>query len=174
MIALVVLCYWVISKEAAVEPLQDVLNHSLPVENMGAGYWTVAFAWYCLIIHVFVVAFPLRACWAIWDLTRSLRKMACHRMIYDFKLGQHRRDSATSLSSSDTLASPLTYSDVSDLEQGFYGDGNAGDKHRIVHAIVIPNYKEEMDTLRETLEVLASHPQACDSYDVSSLVFITT
>lgn len=36
----------------------------------------------------------------------------------------------------------------------------------VVHAILLPNYKEDIDTLRETLEVLASHAQARTSYDV--------
>jgi hypothetical protein len=36
----------------------------------------------------------------------------------------------------------------------------------IVHAIILPNYKEEMETLRETLEVLASHQLARSSYEV--------
>jgi hypothetical protein len=52
-------------------------------------------------------------------------------------------------------------------------DGQLGDaKFRVkdgavVHAIVIPNYKEEMQTLRETLLVLSSHSEAQSSYDVS-------
>lgn len=33
-------------------------------------------------------------------------------------------------------------------------------------AIIIPAYKETVDTLRTTLSVLASHPQARSSYDV--------
>ncbi|KAL1884304.1 hypothetical protein VTK73DRAFT_3288 [Phialemonium thermophilum] len=36
----------------------------------------------------------------------------------------------------------------------------------VIHAIVIPNYKEVVDTLRETLEILSSHPQARYTYDV--------
>ena len=37
----------------------------------------------------------------------------------------------------------------------------------IYHAIMIPIYKEEIDTLRDTLDVLSSHAQARTSYDVS-------
>ncbi|GJN69805.1 hypothetical protein PLICBS_003857 [Purpureocillium lilacinum] len=36
----------------------------------------------------------------------------------------------------------------------------------VIHAIVIPNYMEEIDTIKETLAVLAFHPQAYCSYDV--------
>lgn len=34
------------------------------------------------------------------------------------------------------------------------------------HLIILPNYKETLDTLRETLFVLASHPNAHQSYRV--------
>jgi hypothetical protein len=42
----------------------------------------------------------------------------------------------------------------------------AEDEDLVLHAIILPNYKEDMDTLKETLEVLASHPQAKSSYEV--------
>lgn len=34
------------------------------------------------------------------------------------------------------------------------------------HIIILPNYKEEMDTLCETLDVLASHSMALTQYKV--------
>lgn len=178
MIALLMLCYWVISKEAAVgsqESDYKLPGHfNMPIENTGGGYWTVIFTYYCLFIHILVFAFPLRACWAICDLTRSLRRSTHSRSPQDVKLAQRRRSSNTSLASSETLVtSPhgsATYSEVSDLELGAFLDSDPVSLAGIVHAIVIPNYKEEMDTLRETLEVLSSHPQARDSYDVSTPV----
>jgi len=36
----------------------------------------------------------------------------------------------------------------------------------ILHAIIIPNYTEDLDTLRETLSVLARHPRAQQQYEV--------
>jgi len=50
---------------------------------------------------------------------------------------------------------------------GYYIDADAG-QEKILHAILIPNYKENIDDLRETLDVLASHPQARSTYDVSN------
>jgi hypothetical protein len=41
------------------------------------------------------------------------------------------------------------------------------DLEPVVHAILIPNYKESVDGLRETLDVLGSHPQAKYSYHAS-------
>ncbi|KAH7309100.1 glycosyl transferase family group 2-domain-containing protein [Stachybotrys elegans] len=36
----------------------------------------------------------------------------------------------------------------------------------VIHAIIVPNYSEDIEVLRETLEVLAAHPQARDSYRI--------
>jgi len=36
----------------------------------------------------------------------------------------------------------------------------------IIHAIILPNYMEDIGTLRETLEVLASHRKAKLQYEV--------
>jgi hypothetical protein len=37
----------------------------------------------------------------------------------------------------------------------------------VVHVVILPNYKEDMDTLCETLDVLASHRRAVRQYKVS-------
>lgn len=179
MIAAVALSYWVVSKEAAVSP-HDLFKHhqrdSLspvpisPTEQAeGAGFWTVMFAYYCLLIHVLVAMFPLRSIYAVWDMTSALRKTAHSKALENLKFSHRRRGSSTSLSSSETLTSShasSTSSDAGDFDAELYTDGDA-EPDRVVHAIVIPNYKEELDTLKETLEVLGSHPQARNSYDVS-------
>lgn len=36
----------------------------------------------------------------------------------------------------------------------------------VVHAVIVPNYAEDIDTLRTTLSVLASHPRAYSQYEV--------
>jgi hypothetical protein len=41
------------------------------------------------------------------------------------------------------------------------------DSEEVIHAIIIPNYQEDIETLRLTLDVLASHPRACTQYKVS-------
>lgn len=181
MIALLVVCYWVLSKEVA-EPLHRHEYQQYPKDSStagdststwtgGAGPWTVAFAYYCLLIHLFVFIFPLRACWAIWDLTRSLKKVRAKTM-RGLEPNLPRRDSLTSLSSSETLTSTssaessIPGSEAGDMETELYH----ADTGLLVHAIVIPNYKEELDTLRETLDVLASHLEACLSYDVSRFI----
>jgi hypothetical protein len=175
-IATIALSYWVITREA------DVQRHgykyqqqdSLSAPNYlaeGAGIWVPIFAWYCLLIHFLVFMFPIRSLWSVWDITRSLKKTARSKTLKDFKFAHRRRGSSTSLSSSETLTSSRdnsssASSDAGDLDNEFYTDAD-NTQDSLVHAIVIPNYKEEMDTLRETLEVLACHPQARSTYDVS-------
>ena len=178
MIVLLALSYWVVSREATTNnnPPEGDSPGSGGIASTGAGYWTLIFAYYCLLIHLLVFAFPLRACWSIWDISRRLQISIGHKAPCKAGLYNYRRDSSNSLSSSDTLAlssgSSLSSSssDTGDIDQ-MYSDNSSGKVEQlVVHAIVIPNYKEEIDTLRESLEVLASHPMARDWYDVSLLV----
>lgn len=183
MIALSVLSYWVISREAAVARFSAKYatpdNLSAPHYSLnGAGALTIVYAYYGLLVHILVFAFPLRACWAIWEFTSTLYRSTRTKSLKDIKFGYRRRGSSTSLSSTDTLISSHVSSSASseagDLEADVYSDATTPDadaETRVIHAIVIPNYKEETDTLRETLDVLASHPQALTCYDVSILIF---
>ena len=182
MLGTISLSYWVITREAEATRRgyeyipKDALASSSPTTaiSQGAGTWTQIFAYYCLFIHFLVFIFPMRSCYSTLDLTRSLKKISRSKSLRDFKLSHRRRGSSTSLSSSETLTSSRdgsaptssTSSEAGDIEPELYTDGDS-EGHRVVHAIVIPNYKEEVDTLRETLDVLASHPQARDTYDVS-------
>lgn len=52
------------------------------------------------------------------------------------------------------------------------GDDTAHDLpfNHIVHLIILPNYAEDMDTLFETLDVLASHSLALTQYKVINLI----
>ncbi|KAK4164258.1 glycosyl transferase family group 2-domain-containing protein [Cladorrhinum sp. PSN259] len=128
------------------------------------------FVYYALFIHILVFCFPLRSCWSVYTITKSLKKAACARTLRDIKFSYMRRSSSISLDSSETLTSSRELSSTSSSEAGdadtdYYTDGDVAPYH-IIHAIVIPNYKEETDTLRETLEVLACHHQARTTYDV--------
>ena len=179
-VALVSLCYWVITQESKLQrhgfkseqPETSSASYS-STSTTGAGIWTFIFAYYCLFIHVLVFLFPIRACWAVWDLTRSLKRTSRSQVLLDCKkLALQRRGSYTSLSSAETLTSEhnagsSSTSEAGDVEPEMYTDVGEMMNDPVIHAIVVPNYKEEMDTLKETLEVLASHPRAHSSYDVS-------
>ena len=177
MIATIALSYWVIYKESDAQrngykyQQQDSLSAPDFLKE-GAGIFVPLFAYYCLLIHFLVFMFPLRSCYAVFSITRSLKKTVRSKTLKDFKFAHRRRGSSTSLSSSETLTSSrdnysTSSSEAGDLETEYYADADIA-PDRVFHAIIIPNYKEEMDTLRETLEVLACHPQARNTYDVST------
>jgi hypothetical protein len=186
MVALVLLCYWVISDEAARihagehgPHLPGSQTDSQTGPRARASIWTYIFAYYTLFVHLALMGFPLRACYAVTTLGRSLIRHKAAGSLKDYKSeALRRRGSSTSVSSSETLisdshgaSSSASSSDAGDTEIEVYTDFSAAEARSsgsIVHAIVIPNYKEEVDSLKETLEVLASHPQARTSYDVSA------
>jgi hypothetical protein len=179
LIALFILCYYVISSELRSSTdgrvsqghYHGIDHYRRPQNETGkAGNWTLFFAYYTLLMHIFVFIFPMRACWAVEDLTRGIKKVARNKQLNDFKFSHARRLSSTSLSSAETLTSSQASSassEAGDIELGYYTDADV-EQEKIIHAILIPNYKENIDDLRETLAVLAAHPQARATYDVSN------
>ncbi|KAB5536536.1 glycosyl transferase family group 2-domain-containing protein [Coniochaeta sp. 2T2.1] len=174
MIALLTLTYWVISSELEIQrysfQYQQQDSPTVPTyQPKPSAICVKLFAYYCLFIHVLVAVFPVRSCWAIWDITRSLKKVARSKTLQNVKFPSSRRGSSASLSSAETLTLALDSSASSSSSEAggaeYFTDA-ANPVDSVVHAIIVPNYKEEVDTLRETLEVLASHPQARDTYDV--------
>ncbi len=179
---LLALSYWVLSSELAPKTAEASIHSSLrhgkaPYASRhsdpsirNAGNWTIFWAYYSLYMHVITVVFPLRACWSVDELKRSLKKLARTKQLKDFKYTPKRRLSSTSLSSAYTLTSSQSSSssEAGDIELGLYTDGDV-DHDKVIHAIIIPNYKEDADGLRETLDVLASHAQARTQYDVSAI-----
>lgn len=171
-ISLLALAYWVISREAAVEEARH--NPTNPTVY-GAGIWNQVFAYYSLLIHVLVFITPIRAVWAMRDVTGHVKRSLRSQSLSSFKKSRNnRRGSYASLSSGETLTvensgkeSATSSEPGSDVEQDIDSDDDLIAMGSVIHAIIIPNYKEELDSLRETLDVLASHPQAQSSYDVS-------
>jgi hypothetical protein len=182
LLALIFLCSWVLFNEIGSTRREAIKYTAASTYQFGFNKgWRatrteailpVIFAYYSLFIHILVTIFPFRACWGIWDVTRNLKKVAGSgsKKLKSFKTG--RKLSSSSLSSAETLtpsSSSSTCSDTEDFDSGYYADVEP-DLRRPIHAVLIPNYKEHIDVLRETLDVLASHPQARCQYDVSWLL----
>lgn len=185
LIILLALTYWVLSREYTASRrvvIKTDASEKTPVTQFsyGGGIWSFVFAYYSLFIHFLVFITPIRACMAVWDITASLRKDARLHAIRDYKVQRQRRESQTSISSAETLTterlsiSASSVEPLSDVELSSMSESEEPTAASVIHAIVIPNYKEEVDTLRETLDVLASHPHAAMVYDVSSFVRIRT
>ena len=114
-------------------------------------YSQFVFVCYTVFVHGVALIFPFRLCWGTASLTRRLRKTIQHNTplqsaAYHSSTGGHKHDLDDSIS----------------IEME-----SKANRQGVLHAIVLPNYKEDIDTLRETLDVLACHPQAASSYDVS-------
>lgn len=127
------------------------------------------FALYNVFIHILSLIFPMRLCWSLWQITGQIQDLA----------SQHAVASPIEEEKTRTVGSPsssLTPIDTGwRLKPGHWShDGGAPKKANakgmVLHAILLPNYKEDIDTFRGTLDVLASHAQARTSYDVSILI----
>lgn len=95
-------------------------------------------AFYAVLLHIISISFPARAVWAISDLTRRIRDAAAIAPV------ARRRRVASIKNDEGLITFPVP-----------------------LFVIIIPAYKEDMDTLETTLRVLASHPQARHCYHVS-------
>lgn len=136
-------------------------------------YAQFVLAFYTIACHLLGFTFPLRLCWSSWSLTQRLKAAGALQLQQMPAPSQgcpkeHWKTSDSGYESSNSSA-PLSPSSElrggSAFEKGEYDD-------LILHTIILPNYKEDMDTLKETLDVLASHSQAVSSYEVSSQLSI--
>lgn len=133
----------------------------------------LVFVYYTLFVHVLGLLFPMRLVWATRSMISNLRK-AVSQPLYQARTAPSQLGKAgesisvyeDSLSSADCSGSEseeielsLSTSTSTEIEW---------EDEPLLHAIIIPNYKEELETLRETLDIFASHPQASSSYEVCS------
>jgi hypothetical protein len=95
---------------------------------------------YTVFLHLLSIVFPIRVCWSLRDVIRRMRHSV-----------------GTSNANTPLLKQPKKDVDVDETEIT-----------SPLFPIILPAYKEEVSTLEETLRILASHPQARQSYHVSS------
>jgi hypothetical protein len=166
------LCFWVLFKEAldATTPLHHDSGHHMQmrVHDLATSHGDIfvyIFAYYSIIVQAFVVAFQFRACRAIWEGTANLRKTILQKRP-EYQNSHPRWKISSSPSSADvsSSSSSISSSEFGDLDSSTEIED---DLELVVHAILIPNYEEDIEGLTETLQVLASHPQASQVYDVS-------
>ena len=118
----------------------------------------LVYVYYTLFVHILGVLFPLRLCWSTRSMIRNLKMVATQQQASFIKASSKSRK-GSAVGCEDSVASDSSVSiALSTL--------NEWDEKSLVHAIILPNYKEDLDTLRETLDVLACHPQASTTYEV--------
>ena len=161
---------------------------------LGANAWELLYVVYSVLAHLSAcVLFPARLCWAVFQLTGEVRRARAeaHEIARPYAESEASAASSSAASSGagtagssggstlvDDKGSMLSLSAGSqtpDTPISRAGTPRMGDKSRfedlaesVVHAIILPSYKEDLDTMRETLSVLASHVLAKSSYDVRS------
>lgn len=126
------------------------------------------FVVYAVLVHCHMFGFTLRLGWSIFRATGQ-SKLALERRLWstpppsrqsessgDFS--EEQPQSPISVSSSDSLIAKPGKPDVTIYE---------APEEELVHAIILPNYGEDLHTLETTLKVLASHPRAKRQYEVS-------
>jgi len=102
---------------------------------------------YSIFLHILALLFPLRLCASAWAATEGIR--ARH--------GRSRIDHEGG------LERDIPYDGTRDHDS--QQDG-AKRSERVIMAIVLPSYKEDIEILETSLRVLASHSMAKASYDV--------
>jgi hypothetical protein len=99
---------------------------------------------YTSVLHILSVLFAARVCWAMGDVINGMRENA------------------------SVVEKPMRRKSHSRKNSGL-SKAQKGPSF----VIIIPAYKEEVETLRETIGVLASHPHARSAYHVRHLhVFV--
>lgn len=99
---------------------------------------------YTVFLHVMSIAFPARAVWAMQDILRRVKDTAAMTPV------PRRRRVASIKNDEGILTFPVP-----------------------LFVIILPAYKEDMETMETTLRVLAAHPQARHSYHVCILRLVS-
>lgn len=101
---------------------------------------------YTLLVHTNLLVFALRLSCSLWYTLRQTKQVLSRRY-NNSPIASPFREPA---SPTQKLPDPTVF-EVED---------------EVVHAIILPNYGEDLHTLRTTLNVLASHPRASTQYEV--------
>lgn len=127
------------------------------------------FVVYAVLVHCHMFGFTLRLAFSIFRATGKT-KVALERRFWsappsspqsengEYTEEQQQPMSPISVSSADSLIAKPAQADVL---------VNEIPEEELVHAIILPNYGEDLHTLETTLKVLASHPRAKTQYEVS-------
>ncbi|EED12126.1 hypothetical protein TSTA_001940 [Talaromyces stipitatus ATCC 10500] len=121
------------------------------------------FIGYTLLVHLNAATFVVRLAWALWRMTFAARALLRRRPAT--KCLRSPADPVMPPFADSPIITPIS-SEVSDpmsFDLGGLEDGEGGE---VVHAIILPNYSEDLETLRTTLNVLASHPRAVTQYEI--------
>lgn len=102
---------------------------------------------YTLLVHTNMLWFTTRLSWSLLYVTRQTKQVLSRR----WKASQE-----DFVNDPDPSVSKFNDPEVYEV-----------DDQEVIHAIILPNYGENLHTIMTTLNVLASHPRARSQYEVS-------
>ncbi|KAJ9353463.1 glycosyl transferase family group 2-domain-containing protein [Paecilomyces variotii] len=122
------------------------------------------FVIYTIFIHVNMFVFTLRLAFSLFSMTKKTRGTVLKHqpdasmmaLSEDGTKSEGRRSVTSGLQKQSDLPAREPTDEINDSNHS----------RDLIHAIILPNYCEDLDTLRTTLTVLASHPTAKWQYDV--------
>jgi hypothetical protein len=132
------------------------VERSLPVQKLKRSQ--KIFILYSLLLHIDTLYLATRLCFSILVVKRKMRSTFLRRN--DLPSGFYS-EGILHQTDAQELESRSPKSDARQLRL------NEPIMSEVIHAIIIPNYSEDIDTLRLTLSVLAAHPRAKTQYEVS-------
>lgn len=124
------------------------------------------FVVYAVIIHIQMSSFTLRLAWSIFRVTAKTREALGRRPTKNFSVSPS--PSAQDEGYSSQPISPVSLPSPGPLAEkiNLINIGSDPIEDELIHAIILPNYCEDLHTLETTLKVLASHPRAKSQYEV--------
>jgi hypothetical protein len=135
------------------------------------GFWSglnlaqAIFIVYAVLIHCHMLGFTLRLGWSILGATTNAKR-AFNRRIWRSPIQSPQMPGEELI---EQPLSPISLASDSSISKKF-DDANitVNELHEeeLIHAIILPNYCEDLHTLETTLKVLASHPRAKRHYEV--------
>jgi hypothetical protein len=123
----------------------------------------LAYLAYNFVLHFHSIVFCIQLALALWWMTKNIKAVRKRSITVDQEANALKLQDPSPSSDSDSETKSLYM--LQDLMMSL-GESPQSPEDRIIHAIILPNYMEDLGTLRETLDVLASHRKAKTQYEV--------
>jgi len=119
---------------------------------------------YTLMMHLQLLVYGPQLCISLHWLTRNIKAVRECRIARNMTSKQFSKASDGDVYTDSGYTSDDSLTSASDVAITLPDQPTAEDN--VLHAIIVPNYMEDMDTLKETLSVLATHSRAQQQYEV--------
>ncbi|KAK9366236.1 hypothetical protein V1509DRAFT_630555 [Lipomyces kononenkoae] len=141
------------------------ISTSLVIALILFAHDSIAFMALTLVYHVLIVAYAVRTCCGIYATWSGMLETANQAALF-YTAKSTDPAYAFVKDGEGAAVAQHTESGVRNNELNFTTQIIEHDPEALIHAIFVPNYQEHLDTLRETLSMLASHDLARSSYEI--------